>query len=135
MVKDKTAALKARLEDELRTSRDDLEQIRRDIEALARDDNQEGGVPTNHMADEGSNVYERERLATIQAEIEERIRLVTAAQERLADGTYGVCERCGKKIAAARLEALPFAQYCIDCQEIVDEEERVTGLKRYQPIQ
>jgi DnaK suppressor protein len=135
MVKDKTAALKARLEDELRTSRDDLEQIRRDIEALARDDNQEGGVPTNHMADEGSNVYERERLATIQAEIEERIRLVTAAQERLADGRYGVCERCGKKIAAARLEALPFAQYCIDCQEIVDEEERVTGLKRYQPIQ
>ena len=35
-------------------------------------------------------------------------------------GTFGTCVRCGKPIAAGRLEALPWAAYCIECQRIVD---------------
>ena len=37
---------------------------------------------------------------------------------RLADGTYGVCERCGEPISAARLAALPVTDFCIDCARL-----------------
>lgn len=40
---------------------------------------------------------------------------IRAALGRIEDGSYGVCVTCGEDIAAARLEALPFAQQCIDC--------------------
>lgn len=40
---------------------------------------------------------------------------IRAARERVASGTFGVCERCDRPIADARLEARPFARLCIDC--------------------
>ncbi len=40
---------------------------------------------------------------------------IRAALGRIEDGTYGICVTCGESIAPARLEALPFAQHCIDC--------------------
>jgi DnaK suppressor protein len=40
---------------------------------------------------------------------------IRAALARINDGTFGVCVTCGGDIAPARLEALPFAQQCIDC--------------------
>ena len=44
-----------------------------------------------------------------------------AALEKIRLGTYGKCEKCEGEIGIKRLEALPFAEYCISCQE---EEER-----------
>lgn len=41
---------------------------------------------------------------------------ITAALNRITQGTYGRCTRCGRQIASARLEVLPFAAACIDCQ-------------------
>ena len=55
----------------------------------------------------------RERLA-------ERINGLTAALERINDGTYGECEGCGREIERARLEALPEAVRCLECQERVE---------------
>jgi RNA polymerase-binding transcription factor DksA len=52
-----------------------------------------------------------ERLAT---ELREALDDVDAALVRLADGSYGNCEVCGKPIGAARLEAMPAARLCID---------------------
>ena len=40
---------------------------------------------------------------------------ITAARERLAEGTYGTCERCGGRIGEGRLEARPTARTCIAC--------------------
>jgi RNA polymerase-binding transcription factor DksA len=47
---------------------------------------------------------------------------VQAALPRLDNGTYGFCQRCGKPIDARRLEALPYAEYDLECQEIVERE-------------
>jgi DnaK suppressor protein len=53
---------------------------------------------------------EAERLAT---ELREALEEVDGALERMAAGTYGNCEVCGKPIGAARLEAMPAARLCI----------------------
>jgi RNA polymerase-binding transcription factor len=62
----------------------------------------------------------RERLAR-------RIERLTAALRRVEDGSYGTCERCGERIAPARLEAIPEASMCRDCQE---EMERLGAANR-----
>ena len=41
---------------------------------------------------------------------------ITAALNRITQGTYGRCTRCGRQIAPARLEVLPYAAACIECQ-------------------
>ncbi len=110
-----------RLNEELRDALESLQRIEQEIPALSRGDDQEGGVPANHMADQGSDVYEMERLNTFRAELNDQVQEIRAAQERLAGGAYGACQRCGKPINPERLEALPWAAYCIECQEIVDE--------------
>ncbi|WP_091078103.1 TraR/DksA family transcriptional regulator [Microlunatus sagamiharensis] len=50
-------------------------------------------------------------LATVRRTVVE----LEAARERLAEGTYGTCERCGRPIAPARLEARPEARTCVAC--------------------
>ena len=55
------------------------------------------------------------------------LRDVVSALQRIEDGSYGSCERCGEAISEKRLEALPFARYCITCQRVVEEEERTAA--------
>ncbi|MFC8682041.1 TraR/DksA family transcriptional regulator [Microbacterium ureisolvens] len=45
---------------------------------------------------------------------------ITAALNRIAEGTYGRCTRCGRQISPARLEVLPHAAACIECQSHAD---------------
>ena len=45
---------------------------------------------------------------------------VRDALKRIKDGTYGKCTKCGKQIPAARLEAIPWAEYCVEDQEKLD---------------
>ena len=45
------------------------------------------------------------------------LRDIEEALERLRDGTYGICMDCGLPISRRRLEALPWARYCVSCQE------------------
>jgi DnaK suppressor protein len=47
---------------------------------------------------------------------ETRLRGVDAALERIKAGTFGKCERCGRTIPAARLQALPSAPHCVACE-------------------
>lgn len=44
---------------------------------------------------------------------------IDRALERVARGSYGVCEGCGEDISQARLKALPWARYCVRCQELI----------------
>ena len=58
---------------------------------------------------------EAERLA---ADLQESLDDVDKALERLAEGTYGICKRCGNPISEARLEAMPTARRCLDCAKL-----------------
>lgn len=67
-----------------------------------------------------TQVFEQQRDLALRDRSTQQLELVDAALGRLEAGTFGACLRCGKPIAPARLEALPWAAHCIDCQAIVD---------------
>src|ERR1043166_2171427 len=51
------------------------------------------------------------------------LRNVKGALARIADGSYGICLHCEEEIKPKRLEAVPWAKYCIRCQEAADRHE------------
>jgi RNA polymerase-binding protein DksA len=69
-----------------------------------------------------SQVFAQQRDLALRDRAEQQLALVDAALERLAAGTFGTCVRCGNPIHAERLEALPWAPRCIDCQRLADRE-------------
>lgn len=80
-----------------------------------------------HPADVAGEVYEQE-VALDLLEHEEAARAeIAAALERIDAGTFGVCEGCGRALPSARLDAIPFARYCIDCERSVEAISRRSG--------
>jgi DnaK suppressor protein len=55
------------------------------------------------------------------------LRNVRAALQRLDDGTFGICGHCEEEISPKRLAAVPWAPYCIKCQEAADRHEHTDG--------
>ena len=49
------------------------------------------------------------------------LQLVDGALQRIKDKEYGVCQACGKDVQIKRLEAIPWARHCIQCQELQDQ--------------
>lgn len=65
---------------------------------------------------EGATIaFERSQVGTLVEEARHQLAEVEAARARLANGTYGTCERCGEAIGEGRLEARPIARTCIRC--------------------
>jgi DnaK suppressor protein len=90
----------------------------RDEHAGSLDDEVEEVSPTadNNLAETASATLGREIDYTLGDNAEQVISEIDAALERIADGTYGTCSRCGEEIPLARLEANPWASLCIDCK-------------------
>ncbi|MGH9039852.1 MAG: TraR/DksA family transcriptional regulator [Acidimicrobiia bacterium] len=87
-----------------------------EAEALASE--REGGdTQFDEESGEGDTLnIERERDLALSASARAAVDEIDLAIARMDDGTYGVCERCGKRISVARLEALPYAALCIECK-------------------
>src|SRR5215470_941444 len=58
-----------------------------------------------------------------------QLRQVKEALDRLQTGDFGICMACDQPIAPKRLQALPWAKYCVRCQEQVSEEQQPEGLR------
>lgn len=78
-----------------------------------------GPMTYGSQASAASQVFEQQRDLALRERNEQQLAAVDAALDRLDAGTYGRCIRCGEPIAPERLEALPWAAHCIDCQRIV----------------
>ena len=73
-----------------------------------------------YPSDSAEQAQERENDEVVDAighETALAIREVTAALERLGDGSYGICESCGESIGEGRLKVLPQATRCVNCAE------------------
>ncbi len=83
-----------------------------------------GPMTYGSQAAAATQVFEQQRDLALRDRASQQLELVDAALARIANGSFGICLRCGKAIAAERLEALPWAAHCIECQRIVDRRRR-----------
>jgi DnaK suppressor protein len=70
------------------------------------------------QADTGTKTFEREQEITLANNLLERITQVERAIDRLGEGHYGWCERCGNPIPVERLAAFPSATLCVSCKQL-----------------
>ena len=69
-----------------------------------------------HPAEIATETFELEKEVTIHEMLDGQLAEVHDALRKLEEGTYGVCEACGRPIPAARLEAKPSARFCLEDQ-------------------
>jgi RNA polymerase-binding transcription factor len=79
------------------------------------------------LGDQANTAYTREFFFELGNGDRRLLRDVVSALQKIDDGSFGNCERCGEAIGDKRLEALPFARYCIDCQRVIEQEERMAA--------
>jgi RNA polymerase-binding transcription factor DksA len=72
----------------------------------------EGGTD-NHLGDTAGAMYDRELDEGLEEGAQQTLAEIDAALRRIDDGTYGICEVCGKPIPPERLAAIPWARLCI----------------------
>jgi DnaK suppressor protein len=64
-------------------------------------------------ADSGTATFERERDLSVENNVRDLLDKIDKALSRMDEGTFGICERCGRPIEKARIKALPYASLCI----------------------
>lgn len=74
------------------------------------------------MADKAESSYTKEFLLSLSNAEREQLLLIDEALERIEKCTYGICQMCEVAIGKKRLDAVPWAPYCIDCQQKAEEE-------------
>lgn len=75
-----------------------------------------------HMADVATDMYDREFNLGLASNERGVLQRIDVALKRIADKSYGTCVECKKPIAAARLEALPYVETCLKCQEKLENQ-------------
>ncbi|MEP4146886.1 MAG: TraR/DksA family transcriptional regulator [Halioglobus sp.] len=99
--------LKAELEQRLATMQARLSSIKKD-------------VTQEHSGDSGEQAQERENDEVIDAignETRQSLHAIQVALDKIADGTYGECEKCGENIGEGRLQAIPESTCCVKCAD------------------
>ena len=86
------------------------------LDELAEDIVAPDAMTYGSQAAAASQVFAQQRDLALRDRNLQHLELVDAALARLDAGTYGPCQRCGRPIAPERLEAIPWAALCIDCQ-------------------
>jgi DnaK suppressor protein len=82
----------------------------------------EATVVDQHEADVSAEMLERARDLSILEQVEAELRDIERALRRLEDGTYGICEACGRPIAEARLRAKPETPFCLQDRSRAERE-------------
>ena len=95
-----------------------LDYLHQENPGSIEDETGEEATFDNHIGDTATVTYDREMDYTLEDNSEAVLAAIDKALARIEDGTYGVCERCGKQIDPARLEALPYAELCIECKRL-----------------
>ncbi len=75
-----------------------------------------------HLADLGTDNFEQEVSVDLMKNEQQVLLAIRAALDRMYDGTYGICERCGREIPEERLQALPYAVRCVQDEEQAEKD-------------
>lgn len=82
-----------------------------------------------HQADAGSDAYDRDFALSLLSQEQDALYEIDEALKRIEVGTYGKCEMSGKPIPRARLEAIPFARFTVECQSQLEKQSRATRIR------
>ena len=110
---DQLAEIRATIESDMQVLREEITMAQAEVVALMR---QSGDGAGDDQADAGSKTLEREQEMSLANNAREMLLQDQHALDRLANGTYGVCESCGQPIGKLRLEAAPRATLCVPCK-------------------
>lgn len=93
------------------------EELQRLVAKSEQDGREADEEITQDVADKAANSYTKEFLFHQSHDNRRILQLVTEALERLKNGDYGLCVACNEEVQHKRLEAVPWARHCIECQE------------------
>jgi DnaK suppressor protein len=83
-----------------------------------------------HQADAGSDAYDRDFALSLLSQEQDALYEIDQALKRIELGNYGVCEMSGKSIPRARLEAIPFARFTVECQSQLEKQNRASRVRQ-----
>jgi DnaK suppressor protein len=83
-----------------------------------------------HQADAGSDAYDRDFALSLLSQEQDALYEIDQALKRIELGTYGVCEMSGKAIPRARLEAIPFARFTVECQSQLEKQNKASRVRQ-----
>nr|WP_238993548.1 TraR/DksA C4-type zinc finger protein [Nocardioides caldifontis] len=106
--------VRAELTADVERLKEELDLAERELDDLMRDAGDGAG---NDQADVGSTTFERDHEMSLANNARTMLTQTEHALERIADGTYGICESCGQPIGKNRLMAFPRATLCLTCKQ------------------
>jgi len=115
----------------LEKSRDLEAELRQDLENRMKEWT---ALFASSVRDEGDRShfgFEQEISRRRMISCNEKLKRISSALDRLTHASYGICEECGRKISEKRLKAVPFAAYCLECQEALEDGERSEGIRAW----
>src|SRR5881398_3486354 len=83
-----------------------------------------------HQADAGSDAYDRDFALSLLSQEQDALYEIDQALKRIEVGTYGICEMSGKPIPHARLEAIPFARFTVECQSQLEKQNKMSRVRQ-----
>jgi RNA polymerase-binding transcription factor DksA len=83
-----------------------------------------------HQADAGSDAYDRDFALSLLSQEQDALYEIDQALKRIEIGTYGICEMSGKPIPHARLEAIPFARFTVECQSQLEKQNKASRVRQ-----
>ena len=92
------------------------DQLLRQMDGLAKESAQEMAGYSLHMADSGTDNFDRDFALSLLSSDQDAIYEIEEALKRIEKNTFGVCELTGKNIPKARLEAIPWTRFTVDAQ-------------------
>jgi DnaK suppressor protein len=108
-------------EQDIATLKDQLQKKRREVADLYELDVRAGQESTDDNADDfadrANNSYNRETMFALSDNERHMVLMMDEALKRIDNNAFGYCVHCSNQIGVERLYAIPWARYCIDCQE------------------
>ena len=98
------------------------DQLRRQMDGLAQESAQELAGYSLHMADSGTDNFDRDFALSLLSSDQDAIYEIEEALKRIEKKTYGVCELTGKTIPRARLEAIPWTRFTVEAQAQLEKD-------------
>jgi DnaK suppressor protein len=119
-VRQELLAQRARLEREVQGFEEEF--------SVSLDETVEDTAYDQHPADSATAYVDREIDLSLEGNARSIVDQIDRALQKIDQGTYGICDNCGKIIGEGRLEVEPYAALCIDCRRLLEREDREARL-------